>query len=123
MILHFRSTSASRDFNHWVAFLGVDGNVSGGRARIIDLPHQLALIPFAELLAKWNGTAIVISQEPIRDEVLMASYAHYLIVTMELRQNNLDTYSLIWYNYSVDSQCFEHLLQGCSGKIGAIKSR
>ena len=41
----------------------------------------------------------------------------------ELRQNNLDTYSLIWYNYSVDSQCFEHLLQGCSGKIGAIKSR
>ena len=80
MILHFRSTSASRDFNHWVAFLGVEH----GRARIIDLPHQLALIPFAELLAKWNGTAIVISQEPIRGEVLMASYAHYLLVMMLL---------------------------------------
>jgi len=37
MILHFRSTSANSDFNHWVAYLGVDG----GKARIIDLPHRM----------------------------------------------------------------------------------
>ena len=74
MILHFRSSSASSEFNHWVAYLGVDGS----KARIIDLPYRLTTIPFAELLAKWNGTAIVISQEPIRDEVLMASSSSYL---------------------------------------------
>ena len=53
MILHFRSTYADSQFDHWVACLGVDG----GKARIIDLPHRLTTIPFAELLAKWDGTA------------------------------------------------------------------
>jgi|GEM_PF-1416420 len=74
MILHFRSTSASSDFNHWVAYLGVDG----GKARIIDLPHRMTTIPFAELLAKWDGIAIEISQEPIKGDVLAASYQNYL---------------------------------------------
>jgi len=74
MILHFRSTLANADFNHWVAFLGVED----GKARIIDLPHPLATIPFAELLAKWDGIAIVISQEPIRGEIIAASRWHYL---------------------------------------------
>ena len=74
MILHFRSTSASSDFNHWVAYLGVDG----GKARIIDLPHRMATIPFAELLAKWDGIAIEISLEPIQDDLLMASHSNYL---------------------------------------------
>ena len=35
MILHFRSTCADSKFNHWVAYLGVDG----GKARIIDECH------------------------------------------------------------------------------------
>ena len=74
MILHFRSTYADSQFNHWVAYLGVDG----GKARIIDLPHRLATIPFAELLAKWDGTAIEISQEPIKNDILAASYTNYL---------------------------------------------
>ena len=74
MILHFRSTSASSDFNHWVAYLGVDG----GKARIIDLPHRMATIPFAELLAKWDGIAIEISQEPIKSDIFIASYSNYL---------------------------------------------
>ena len=56
-------------------------------------------------------------------EILWGTSSPIQVRDKELRQNNLDTYSLIWYNYSVDSQCFEHLLQGCSGKIGAIKSR
>jgi len=74
MILHFRSTYADSKFNHWVAYLGVDG----GKARIIDLPHRLATIPFAELLAKWDGTAIEISREPIKDDLLTASRWNYL---------------------------------------------
>jgi rhodanese-related sulfurtransferase len=80
MILHFRSTSSSSDFNHWVAYLGVDG----GKARIIDLPHRLTTIPFAELLAKWDSIAIEISQEPIKDDILSASYANYLSIILLL---------------------------------------
>jgi len=69
MILHFRSTYADTKFNHWVTYLGVDG----GKARIIDLPHRMTTIPFAELLAKWDGTAIEISKEPIKPYILTAS--------------------------------------------------
>jgi rhodanese-related sulfurtransferase len=78
MILHFRSTYADSQFNHWVAYLGVDG----GKARIIDLPHRLTTIPFAELLAKWDGTAIEISQEPIKGDILAASYRNYLTTVL-----------------------------------------
>ena len=74
MILHFRSTYADNKFTHWVAYLGVDG----GKARIIDLPHRIAMIPFAELLAKWDGTAIEISKEPIQNEILAMSRWNYL---------------------------------------------
>ncbi len=38
-ILHFRGNS-DQSFNHWVAFLGVEN----GRVRILDAPHELALI-------------------------------------------------------------------------------
>lgn len=74
MILHFRSTYADSKFNHWVAYLGVNG----GKARIIDLPHRITTIPFAELLAKWDGTAIEISDKPIQATVLSASRWNYV---------------------------------------------
>lgn len=79
-ILHFRSTYADSKFNHWVAYLGVDG----GKARIIDLPHRIATIPFAELLAKWDGTAIEISKEPITNRTIAASYTNYLTTILFL---------------------------------------
>jgi rhodanese-related sulfurtransferase len=78
MILHFRSTYADTQFNHWVAYLGVDG----GKARIIDFPHRLATIPFAELLAKWDGTAIEISQTPITNNIMAASRGNYLLTIL-----------------------------------------
>ena len=74
MILHFRSTYADSRFNHWVAYLGVDG----GKARIIDLPHRMTTIPFAELLAKWDGIAIEISPEPIKGDLIATSRWNYL---------------------------------------------
>ena len=74
MILHFRSTYADKRFNHWVAFLGVEGKL----ARIIDLPHQLALVPPAELLAYWDGNAIEISDQPITSRLHVASRLRYL---------------------------------------------
>lgn len=74
MILHFRNSFADQQFNHWVAYLGVDG----GKARIIDMPNELETIPFAELMAKWDGTAILLSKEPIHEELTAFSRLNYL---------------------------------------------
>lgn len=74
MILHFRSSFSDQKYNHWVTYLGVDG----GKARLIDVPHELTTIPFAELMAKWDGTAIVISDKPIKGKMAYASAFHYL---------------------------------------------
>jgi len=80
MILHFRSSFSDQRYNHWVAFLGVEG----GRARIIDVPHELATIPFAELMAKWDGTAIVISDKPIHGTIIHESRVNYLLMIASL---------------------------------------
>ena len=81
MILHFRSSLSNQKYNHWVAYLGVNG----GKARIIDVPYELATISFAELMAKWDGTAIVISDKPIDGQIVYASMFNYLgLVTVLL---------------------------------------
>ncbi|MDR0608664.1 MAG: hypothetical protein LBG58_00965 [Planctomycetaceae bacterium] len=64
MILHFRDGNNS-EFNHWVAFLGVEGN----RVRIMDTPHELAHLTMAELLALWDGFAIILSEKPVYDKM------------------------------------------------------
>jgi rhodanese-related sulfurtransferase len=74
MILHFRSTFADNKYNHWVAYLGTDGS----QARMIDFPHPIATITFAELMAKWDGTAIALSDKPIDHSLAFASRLHYL---------------------------------------------
>jgi rhodanese-related sulfurtransferase len=74
MILHFRSSYADQKFNHWVTYLGTDG----GKARIIDVPHELATVPFAELMAKWDGTAITISDKPITEQFFTPASISYL---------------------------------------------
>jgi len=44
----------------------------------------MATIPFAELLAKWDGVAIEISQEPIMGDLLTVSYSNYLSTVLFL---------------------------------------
>jgi rhodanese-related sulfurtransferase len=74
MILHFRSSFSDEKYNHWVAYLGVDGK----HARIIDFPHSLETISFAELMAKWDGTAVVISDKPMDSNLVWSLWLHYL---------------------------------------------
>jgi rhodanese-related sulfurtransferase len=92
MILHFRSSFSDQKYNHWVAYLGVDG----GKARIIDVPHELATIPFAELMAKWDGTSIVISDKPIDGQVKYASMLNYLGFVSALLGAMFLTQILFW---------------------------
>jgi len=61
MILHIRSNWETGGYNHWVAFLGFEGN----HVRILDYPHPLQNMTLAELLANWDGVAIVVSKEPV----------------------------------------------------------
>lgn len=75
MILHTRESLAGREYDHWVAFLGMDGN----RVRISDLPHPLQLYSMAELLANWDGTAVVISRGTATNALLWGARLNYLL--------------------------------------------
>ena len=77
MILHFRGGNHT-DFNHWVAFLGAEGK----HVRIIDTPHEMAYLSIAELLAHWDGTAIVLSKNEIRDDIVWKSWLDYLPIAL-----------------------------------------
>ncbi len=61
MILHVKDGRRGRDYDHWIAFLGCEE----GMARIVDAPHALEQVPLAELLARWDGAGLIISDEPI----------------------------------------------------------
>jgi rhodanese-related sulfurtransferase len=77
MILHFRG-SGNSEFNHWVAFLGMEGN----HARILDAPHEIASLTMAELLAQWDGVAIQLSENPIQDELVWQSRSDYIFIVL-----------------------------------------
>jgi rhodanese-related sulfurtransferase len=61
IILHVRRPGLGTPFNHWVLFLGCEGNA----ARVVDAPHPVELLPISELLAHWDGTGLVVSREPV----------------------------------------------------------
>ncbi len=60
VLLHVRRPGRKMPFAHWVLFAGVEG----GRARVIDPPAGVELVPFAELAALWDGVGLVVSAEP-----------------------------------------------------------
>lgn len=74
-ILHMRSNWGDGGFNHWVAFLGMEG----GRVRIIDAPHPLQTMTTAELVANWDGTAIVVDREEPNQGFILAARFDYLL--------------------------------------------
>lgn len=57
MILHVARDGQLRRYNHWVLFCGMEG----GRARIVDAPNPVRLIKLSDVLARWNGTARIVS--------------------------------------------------------------
>lgn len=61
MILHVRSGHGNGPYNHWVAFLGYEGDL----IRIRDGLSPVELLKPAELLAIWDGFAIAIAKQPI----------------------------------------------------------
>ena len=58
-LLHVRRPGFNAPYSHWVLLLGVQGD---GGVRLLDPPGAPAVVPMAELLACWDGTAIVVSR-------------------------------------------------------------
>ncbi len=61
IILHVRRPGLKTDYAHWILYLGVQQD----KARIVDPPNSVELLPFAELLSLWDGTGLVVSKSPI----------------------------------------------------------
>jgi rhodanese-related sulfurtransferase len=76
MILHTRSSVTGKEYDHWVAFLGMDDN----RVRISDAPHPLQLYSMAEVLANWDGTAVMISRATMNNSFLWEARLNYLVI-------------------------------------------
>ncbi len=56
LILHVSSYGQFESFNHWCLFLGM---ADGDKCRIAD-GGKIVAIPIAEILARWDGSAIVV---------------------------------------------------------------
>ncbi len=58
IILHFKSSSELESYDHWVAFLGVEG----AAPVIYDPPEQYGRRSWAEVSSRWDGVGIVLSK-------------------------------------------------------------
>ncbi len=98
MVLHFRNSLTDEKFNHWVAFLGIENN----EARIIDFPKNVETISFSELMAKWDGAAVLISDKPISNAIFWLSRTNYLATIIMLFGAVLFSYNL-WGNIPLNT--------------------
>ena len=57
MILHVAGHDDLKRYNHWVLFCGLED----GRARLLDAPNPMELVPLAGVLARWDGAALTVS--------------------------------------------------------------
>lgn len=79
MILHVASDGQLKRYNHWLVFLGMHG----GKARVLDPPNSMEIVPISDVLARWNGTALVVSDKPIEvGSVAVFEGAFYLNVIL-----------------------------------------
>lgn len=61
IVLHVSRPEAPGYFGHWILFLGMED----GKAKILDVPHQTELVPVADILARWDGVGLYISEQPL----------------------------------------------------------
>jgi len=86
-ILHVKGNDLSRDYDHYMVFLAAQGH----QAQVYDPPGPMRLIPFDELAARWDGKALVVSNEPVqlvrlirRERERLLSYAVVPVVLLLL---------------------------------------
>lgn len=58
IILHYRSHRGSRVYDHWVLYCGDEG----GKALLVDPSRGQMTVPYAELLSRWDGGAVILGR-------------------------------------------------------------
>lgn len=61
VILHVKSDVTSEEYDHYVLFLGTEND----RAKILNPPEPVKLVPFRELAPRWDGNGLIVSAKPI----------------------------------------------------------
>jgi rhodanese-related sulfurtransferase len=61
IILHVKSASDRKRYDHYVLFLGTKSR----QARLYDPPNPVKLVPFYELAPRWDGTGLIVAPRPI----------------------------------------------------------
>lgn len=61
IILHVSRPESPGVFGHWVLFLGMEN----GQAKILDVPHRAELMPVADVLSRWDGVGLYVSEQPL----------------------------------------------------------
>ena len=61
VILHVKSELTSDEYNHYELFLGSED----GKAKLLNPPEPVKLVPFNELAPRWDGNGLIVSTEPI----------------------------------------------------------
>jgi len=61
MILHVKGRGNSPKYDHYMLYLGNEG----GKARVCDPLDSMTLVPFPELITRWDGMALIVSDQPI----------------------------------------------------------
>ncbi len=76
-VIHSGNSYQVEGVSHWMAILEVD--IPNRKALLADLPHKPQWLTEAELLAWWDGTAILISDRPINLGQIVKSRLGFLI--------------------------------------------
>lgn len=74
IILHIRRPGYRSQFSHWILYLGAEGD----NARIIDPPGTVQVLPYADILAVFDGTAVAVSREPL--SAMRIRFGDWLVV-------------------------------------------
>jgi rhodanese-related sulfurtransferase len=67
-ILHVKTEVGSEQYDHYELFLGTEN----GQARLFDPPRPVRLVAFADLAPRWDGAALIVSDEPIDLNAVLA---------------------------------------------------
>lgn len=100
IILHVKFTSASKTFDHFSLFMGIDN----GKAIIFDPPNKPSRVSFSELAPLWDGTGLIVSDVPIDLSAYVSSswkrYASYLlaIIIVVLVIRKVMKYESLWFS-------------------------
>ncbi len=76
IILHVKPGLEEKGYTHFELFLGSEN----GKAMLFDPPRSPQLVPFSELLPRWDGTGLVVSGKPIDLGHLLAPARWRLLV-------------------------------------------